>query len=80
VRYLSPLREKAAEIITLMSGAKPAVFVVMETSIAFLQAWCYVLAELVGGALAGASAWPLYGTGPDFGVWHAREEVIIRHP
>ena len=30
----------------------------------------YVLAELAGGALAGLSAWPLYGTGPMHGKWH----------
>ena len=34
------------------------------------QVWWYVLAELVGGLLASAFAWPLYGTGPDYGIWH----------
>lgn len=34
------------------------------------QAWVYILAELAGGLLAGLSAWPLYGTGADYGIWH----------
>lgn len=42
-----------------------------------LQAWYYILAELAGGLLAGLSAWPLYGTGPDYGVWHGQPQVKI---
>ena len=44
-----------------------------------LQAWVYVLAELLGGALAGLSAWPLYGTGPTYGVWHDVAKQACTH-
>ena len=32
------------------------------------SAWIYVVAELVGGAAAGAVSWPLYGTWPAGGL------------
>ena len=39
----------------------------------------YVLAELAGGALAGLSAWPLYGTGPTHGIWHDMPGKVSSH-
>lgn len=40
-------------------------------------AWYYILAELVGGALAGLAAVPLYGGGP-FAWWAQNDEVRSR--
>jgi hypothetical protein len=45
-------------------------------SLLLLQAWYYVLAELAGGILAALCAWPLYGTGSDYGIWHGVAQEV----
>jgi glycerol uptake facilitator-like aquaporin len=43
------------------------------------SAWYYVIAELCGGALAAAAAYPLYGAG-EFPMWDPVHDVSLPLP